>query len=263
MKNKLLIVTMLVTLIVGGLRPVGFSAQRRHDLGARGERTDRPSPSKKLPRSMVSAMKRIGPTRLRWKSNVAGGANMGESVVTLKSVYTEDSVYFLVSWEDPTQSFLRSPWEMQADGSWLKLKDPDDVGGDNNVYYEDKFAFIWPINDSIPGFAQLGCFAACHAGENSDVKPFGNKYLAEEGQLGDIWHWKSIRNLNQIHDQYLDHTQYSADTPEAGRHGDPKDSGGYVDNVNEDKTGPAFMGPEGSPDRRHPRLPAGQRKGRD
>jgi hypothetical protein len=136
---------------------------------------------------------------------------------------------------------------MQADGSWLKLKDPDDVGGDNNVYYEDKFAFIWPINDSIPGFAQLGCFAACHAGENSDVKPFGNKYLAEEGQLGDIWHWKSIRNLNQVHDQYLDHTQYSADTPEAGRHGDPKDSGGYVDNVNEDKTGPAFMGPEGFP----------------
>jgi hypothetical protein len=129
----------------------------------------------------------------------------------------------------------------------MQLKDPDDKGGNNNLWYEDKLAFIWPINDSIPGFAEVGCFTVCHAGENSDVKAFGNKYTAEEGQLGDIWHWKSIRNLNQVHDQYLDSTPYSADTPEAGRHGDPSDSGGYVNNVNEDKTGPAFMLPEGSP----------------
>jgi hypothetical protein len=178
---------------------------------------------------------------------VAGGANTTETVVTLKSVYTEDMVFFLVSWEDPTQSFLRSPWELQADGTWKQLKDPDDKGGDNNVWYEDKFSFIWPIADSIPGFAQAGCFTACHAGENSDVKPYGNKYTAEEGQTGDIWHWKSVRNLNQMHDQYLDSTRFSADTKEAGRHSDPSDSGGYVNNITEDKTGPAFMLPADAP----------------
>ncbi len=172
---------------------------------------------------------------------VSGGANNGETTVVLKSVYTDDTVYFLVTWEDPTESFLREPWEMQKDGSWAQLKDPDDKGGDNKLWYEDKLAFIWPIDNSIPGFETAGCFTVCHAGEDSDVKPFGNKYTAEEGQMGDIWHWKSVRNLNQVHDQYLDSTRYSKDTPDAGRHGDPKDSGGYVDNKNEDGTLPAFM----------------------
>jgi hypothetical protein len=65
--------------------------------------------------------------------------------------------------------------------------------------------------------------------------------------LGDIWHWKSIRNLNQVDDQYLDHTRYSEDAPEAGRHSDPNDGGGYVNNETEDQTMPAFMQPEGGP----------------
>lgn len=171
------------------------------------------------------------------------GANEGDTTISLQSVYTGDMVYFLVTWADPTESFIRSPWEMQADGTWIQLKDPEDKGGDNNVWYEDKLAFIWPINNSIADFESDGCFVACHRSDDGDPKPYGNKYTENEGEMGDIWHWKSVRNVNQLDDQYLDSTPYSADTPEAGRHSDPKDSGGYADNVNEDKTGPAFMLP--------------------
>ena len=178
---------------------------------------------------------------------MADGANMGESVMNLQSVYSGDMVYFLATWADPTESFIRSPWVKQDDGSWAKLKDPDDKGGDNNVYYEDKMSIIWPIGESIPRFKGMGCYTACHDGENPDVKPYGNKYTEEEGQMGDIWHWKSVRNLGQIDDQYLDWTRYSADTPGAGRKSDPKDSGGYADNQTEDKKLPMHMGPEGSP----------------
>jgi hypothetical protein len=178
---------------------------------------------------------------------VSGGANNGSTEVTLRSAYDADKVYFVATWADPTESFLRSPWVMQEDGTWAKLKDPNDKGGDNNLYYEDKLAFIWPIAESIPNFATAGCFTACHAGENAEVKPFGNKYTAEDGQLGDIWHWKSVRNLNQLDDQYVDATRYSTDTPEAGRHGDPKDGGGYVNNETEDKTLPASMQPQDAP----------------
>jgi hypothetical protein len=184
--------------------------------------------------------------------STSGGANMGSSEVTLQAVYTADSVYFLVTWADPTESWLRSPWELQADGTWLKLVDPSDRGGDNNLYYEDKLAFLWPIANSIPNFETQGCFTACHAGENGDVKPYGNMYTTEDGQMADMWHWKNVRNVGQVDDQYLDSVRFSTDTREAGRHSDPKDSGGYVDNVTEDKTGPAFMGPadaarDGSP----------------
>ena len=121
------------------------------------------------------------------------------------------------------------------------------MGGDNNVYYEDKLAMIWPIDNSIFRFSGMGCYTACHDdGEDAEVKPYGNKYTDEEGQLGDIWHWKSVRNLGQADDQYLDSTRYSADTPGAGRHGDPKDGGGYVNNESEDKSQPMWMGPDGA-----------------
>ena len=162
---------------------------------------------------------------------VSGGYNNFGVDATLKAVYTEDSVYFLLTYADPTQSWYRSPWQKQEDGTWVQIKDPNDIGGDNNTYYEDKFAMIWTIDNSIANFDTVGCFTACHAGENSDVKAFGNKYTASEGELGDIWHWKSIRNDGQIDDQYLDWTPFNAETAkEAGRKSDPKEAGGYADN---------------------------------
>ena len=56
-----------------------------------------------------------------------------------------------------------------------------------------------------------------------------------------------MRNDGQIDDQYLDSTPYSPDTPAAGRKSDPRESGGYADNVSEDKTQPMWMGPDGAP----------------
>ena len=168
-----------------------------------------------------------------------GGKNLpgGSTEVTLRSVYTGDTVYFHVQYKDPTQSFQRSPWVKQADGSWKQLKDAADKGGDNNTYYEDKMAMIWAINS--PGFEAKGCMAGCHTGEG---KPFGNKYLPS-GEKADIWHWKGVRTgtIGQIDDQWLDDTKYDKDkAPEAGRKSDPKTGGGYADNVNEAKSGPKF-----------------------
>lgn len=178
--------------------------------------------------------------------DVKNGANSGTTTVNIQAAYDADNFYMVLAWADPTESFIRSPWVKQEDGSWAKLKDPDDKGGDNNLYYEDKLAMIWNIDNSIPKFTGMGCFTACHDdGVDAEVKPYGNKYTSEG--TGDIWHWKSVRNDGQVDDQWLDSTQYSAETPEAGRHSDPKDSGGYADNQTEDKTMPAFMGPEGYP----------------
>ena len=163
--------------------------------------------------------------------SVAGGVNNFAADAKLKSVYTGDTVYFVLSYADPTESWFRSPWQKQEDGTWKQVKDENDKGGDNNTVYEDKFSMIWPINNSIKNFETAGCFVACHAGENSDVKPYGNKYTPTEGELGDIWHWKSVRNDGQIDDQYLDSTRFDAEkAKEAGRKSDKKDSGGYADN---------------------------------
>ncbi len=175
------------------------------------------------------------------KVRVTGGANLpgGNTEVTLKALYTSDDVFMLAQWADKTKSERRAPWQKQADGTWAQLKDPNDKGGDNNVYYEDKLSLIWNINAA--GFEAAGCMAACHAGEQG--KPYGNKYLSKEGELADIWHWKWVRTgpVGQVDDQYLDHTRWDKDkSPGAGRHGDPKTGGGYVNNVSDDKKGPKF-----------------------
>jgi len=178
---------------------------------------------------------------------VVGGENLpgGSTEVTLRAVYTTDMAYFFAQYKDATESVRRSPWVKQADGSWQKLRDPGDKGGDNNLYYEDKLAVAWNI--SSPAFETRGCLAACHTGEG---KPFGNKYTANPGERLDLWHWKGVRTgpVGQIDDQYVDSTRYDKDkAPEAGRKSDPKTGGGYADNVSDDKKGAKFALPGNKP----------------
>ena len=175
--------------------------------------------------------------------DVSGGANNGATRITARSVYSGDSVYFLFTWADPTHSYLRFPWEKQADGSWKLLESPNNGLNDENVYYEDKLALLWPMR-GMDNFNSAGCGTACHSGENADVKPYGNMY-APEGGRADLWQWKSARNAGQLDDEYLDDTRYSADSPAAGVHPDPNDGGGYRSNENKDGSAPAYMPPNG------------------
>ncbi len=180
---------------------------------------------------------------------LSGGVNHkdGSTTATIKAAYVGDGFYMLVQWDEPTQSTRRSPFVKQADGTWKKLADPDDKGGDNNKFYEDKLALIWNINNSIKGFNDTGCFSVCHAGEPG--KAFGNKYTASAGEIGDIWHWKSIRTgpVGQVDDQYVDDTRYDKDkAPEAGRKSDAKTAGGYADIALKDGK-PEFMSKDAKP----------------
>jgi hypothetical protein len=158
------------------------------------------------------------------KVALSGGMNFknGETTVTLKAVVVGDTIYFLLQYDDPTNSVQRGPFQKQADGSWKKLKDPKDAGGDDNVYYEDKWSLMWNVNDSVAGFNQNGCAVMCHAGEPG--KPYGNKYTAKEGEIADMWHMKGSRNgvFGFVDDQYTDSTRFDPKTsPNAGRKGDP------------------------------------------
>jgi hypothetical protein len=161
------------------------------------------------------------------------GVNFGEGGTTsgsLKAVRVGDTLYLLLQYKDPTHSLQRSPYVKQADGTWKKLKDPEDKGGDNNKVYEDKAAFLWPIGNSIPDFAKEGCMTACH--DDEPPKPYGNKYTEAEGQAGDLWHMKTVRtgSVGQTDDQWLDHTRFDPEkAKEAGRKSDAKTGGGYTD----------------------------------
>jgi hypothetical protein len=179
---------------------------------------------------------------------VSDGANLGgtgKTTGTLKALYTADTLYMLVQYKDPTDSQRRGPYQKQADGSWKKLVDPQDKGGDDNVYYEDKWAMIWPIDNSIKGFEQQGCAVLCHLGQG---KPYGNKYTPGAGQIGDMWHMKGSRTgpLGFVDDQYVDHTQYDAKaSPNAGRKSDPGGTLGEYNSFSLVNGKPQFMNKDG------------------
>ena len=176
------------------------------------------------PNSAVGAGDAVWAMARPLQVQLSGGMNFGgkgESTATLKAVYSGDTLYMLVQYKDPTDSRRRGPYQKQADGSWKKLVDPADKGGDDNVYYEDKWAMLWPINNSVKGFETKGCAVMCHVGEG---KPFGNKYTRSEGEISDMWHMKGSRTapFGFVDDQYADHTRYDAKaSPNAGRKSDP------------------------------------------
>lgn len=202
----------------------------------------------------VAAAPALSPADPAWSNarplavELTGGANFGgtgKTKATLKAVYTADMLYMLVQYADPTKSERRGPYQKQADGSWKKLVDPADKGGDDNVYYEDKWAMIWPINNSIKGFDEQGCAVLCHEGQG---KPYGNKYTPAEGQIGDIWHMKGSRTgpWGFVDDQYVDHTRYDAKaSPNAGRKSDPGGTLGEYNSFPLVNGKPQFMARDG------------------
>jgi len=231
-------------LIVSGILALSVSAVQADEFTVTAVKA---SAAPKLDGSADDAAWKAAPaTAIKAVKGVNFGGS-GETAGSIKAVYVGDMLYILLQWNDPTMSFQRSPYKKQADGSWAKLKDADDKGGDNNKVYEDKAAMIWNINDSIFGFDRRGCQLACHAGEPG--KPFGNKYTAEAGELGDMWHLKLVRTgpVDQVDDQYLDNTKYDKEkAPEAGRKSDPNTGGGYKDIALKDGK-PEFMSKDAKP----------------
>lgn len=165
-----------------------------------------------------------------------GGANDSAAQVFIRSLYDDEYIYFLLTWEDPTRSVLREPWEKQPDGAWKVLTAED-------VYAEDQLALLWAARN-FSAFTAQGCGSACHAGEDPQAKPSISMYAPEENDLGDIWQWRAARGVGQVYDGYLDGAPYSPSSPAAGFHPDPGE-GGDRPNRSEGGSAPESMPPGG------------------
>ncbi len=167
-----------------------------------------------------------------------GYQGMTSTDVSVKSLYDDEYVYFLITYKDPTKSLARFPWVKQEDGSWKKLSNKDSTGHDN-TYYEDKFAMFWNI--STKGFEEDGCMIACHLDEPGDTSA-GRKYTDSPGETIDMWHAKFVRSLpmGMFDDQYVDDNTDPKENAGWGRKGDTGKSG-YENNDSADKSRPAYM----------------------
>lgn len=150
--------------------------------------------------------------------------------VTLRSLYDTEHIYFLAEWTDNKEDLSRQTWYFDTDESRWKQEDRVPLFNSEGVeirqaFYEDKFSFLWNVNNSVANWDNATCYTSCH----TDVGAAGGfaRHYTQPGETIDMWHWKMVRTNvnNQMDDQYQDDSQPN------GRHSDTKVSGGYVNNT--------------------------------
>jgi len=145
--------------------------------------------------------------------------------VTTKALYTDDSVYFLFKWKDPTLSVAKGAWKY--DGSKWSHQDGN----------EDRISLLFEIN-RINNYATKGCAIVCHVPEGASNAKDGKFGTSTAAEMGDLWHWKAARSDPA---GFADDTWLTKISAEKGGRKSDKGNGGDQKNLTEDKSKPKFM----------------------
>ncbi len=138
--------------------------------------------------------------------------------VTLRSLYDESNIYFLVEWDDPTESLVDRPWFFNPTTKvWAREANSpvfDATTGlkTRDAFNEDKLAFLWNI--STYDFTAKTCYASCHLNVAS-IDPAtgktlpatgGNHWTSNQNERIDMWHYHLLKDApyGQLSDEYQD-----------------------------------------------------------
>lgn len=149
---------------------------------------------------------------------------------TLRSMYDNQYIYFLLEFADATQSTNVAPWyfnpalNVTGKTGWQKEPTSRTFDGSGVMsregWGEDKIAFLWNINKSTPKFLTQTCYASCHVFTpyidfSSPLDTIvsnsanGNHYTNGANEKIDMW-WGRLgfmskdATLNQLDDNYQD-----------------------------------------------------------
>jgi hypothetical protein len=134
--------------------------------------------------------------------------------ISLKTLYDQERVYFLVSWRDETPSKSFSTW-VYRENNW----ELHETG-------QDGLAMFWPIGDSISEFDQTGCGVICH--DSGRFAKSKRMFTNGKEELADRWFWRPI--LSEVGDRLSD--GYVDNTLKRDRHGAHKDDSTGLDFAN-------------------------------
>ncbi len=149
---------------------------------------------------------------------------------SMKSLYDNENIYFLIEWDDNTESFDRETWYFNPTTKRWAQESRYPTFNSAGVmtrdgFYEDKVAILWNVDNSVANWNSTTCYASCHTGLPAD-QGFARHYTNGTNERIDMWHWKSVREgfYGTVDDQFQDNT-----TPN-GRKTDPKTGGGDFTN---------------------------------
>lgn len=164
------------------------------------------------------------------EDNVFRGYEGNAYNVIVRSLYDDEYIYFLAEWDDSNLDLNRNTWYFDpVQKGWFQENNKP-VFNDNGVitraaFYEDKYAMLWNVNNSVADWNNKTCYASCHTGLGQE-NGFARHYTSGPNEFIDMWHWKAVRSEpnGQFDDQYQNNDQPN------GRKSDNKTGGGYTDN---------------------------------
>lgn len=141
---------------------------------------------------------------------------------TLRSMYDDQNIYFLVEVVDANKNVKNAPWYFNPTTK-LWAQEPNSRSFDasgvlvREGYGQDKFAMLWNIDNSTAKFAAQTCYASCHVFtpyiDYSGVTPVaksnaasGNHYTNGVNEKIDMWWAHPDRGLafGNMDDNYQD-----------------------------------------------------------
>ncbi len=152
----------------------------------------------------------------------------GESnKISLKGGHDGEYLYLLLEVDDTEDSKDRQSYYFDPSTSTWKQQHKY-ANYDHDKFYEDKFSFMFPIKDAtgaIPtGWNESTCTMTCHKNLTGATK--GQKatrhYMAVQGEMTDLWHWKRNRNVlsESVDDGYVTYVDNAGSAAANGRKGD-------------------------------------------
>jgi len=140
---------------------------------------------------------------------------------TIRSMYDDQNIYFLVEIPDAEKNINVSPWYFDPTTK-LWAKEPGSITLDVNGnltrrgFGKDQLAMLWNIDNSTPKFITQTCYASCHlfsAYTDYTVNPpvykanaSGNHYTNGQNEKIDMWWAHPQRGMlfGNMDDQYQD-----------------------------------------------------------
>ena len=142
--------------------------------------------------------------------------------ITMRSMYDDQYVYFLVEYPDNTKSVMSAPWYFDTKSMLWKQEPTANTYDASGVltrqgFGEDKIAMLWNIDNSTAKFNTQSCYASCHIFspylDYAQTPPAmksnassGNHYTNGMNEKIDMWWGHQNRGLayNFMDDNYQD-----------------------------------------------------------
>ena len=105
---------------------------------------------------------------------LAGGTSL-----EIRSVYTDEDIYFRIIWKDVVDNSNPPRWVFH-DGNWT-FTSP----------FEDGIGLYFPVTDPEDHFVDDGCMRTCHATDWENPRDQGRKFTLTDDETGDLWFWSA------------------------------------------------------------------------